>query len=167
MVIPVYCGPIQIPEFPDRNFKAKDAINKRRNSWMRMYPEGHFDVLPNPYEYYEYADIPGKKILFQQIRKSKDASFIEGNYEEELVFFIGEKDYGWFPFQNFHFEKWYKPVFYEWVAGYEIPIELMEKSFNIPFREIWKANNEMRKKRYEQYMEDREAICNTFPFYVM
>lgn len=129
-----------IPEFPDKNFRALDVIDNKRKEWAEKYPQGVFEIYPSVNNYYVYSDKP--KILYQIVKKSKDYfSFREGNYEEDFVFYNAIKDYGEFPFQYFHFEKWYKPVFYEWAAGFEIPKD-----------EILTKNIEERnKERYRHY----------------
>ena len=160
MIVPTPLMQFEMPELPSKNWRAEEVISKRCKDWYEGHPHGYFKVLPSPIEYYEYGNIPkiGKKILYQIIRKSEDSSFLEGNYEEELIFFIGEKDYGWFPFQYFHFEKWWKPVCYEWAAGEEIPIEIMEEATNIPFRENLKYKNKRIKQQYEERRKHEEHM---------
>lgn len=165
MIVPIPLMQFEIPKFPSKNWQAEEVISKRREDWYNDYPHGHFEVLPSPFNYYEYINVPkiGKKILYQIIRKSEDASFIEGNYKEELIFFIGKKDYGWFPLQYFHFEKLWKPVFYEWAAGAEIPIEIMEEATGIHFRENLKYKNKWRKQQYEEIRKHEEHMSKICP----
>ena len=145
MITPVPIIPFQLPEFPDKDYMMHEANERRMNEFYRTHPDGHMEILPSPLDVYDYHKIDRKhKIVFQIIRESDDASFLEGNYREYLAFYWCEKVPPAFPI--FFWER-------EWQVGCEIPIEMMEEQFDIHFREQWKYADERRHSQFIERME--------------
>ena len=157
-MIPIIVTPFELPEFPDKNCLMHDAIDRRLKNFYKCHSEGHMEIFPNLFEVYEYFKIDDKhKIGYQVIREGIDVSFIEGNYREYLVFYYCYKEskISFLPWE------WFKK---DWVIGGELPIELIEEHFNIPFREQWKQADEYRKYMYKKKLEFFKSM-NSYTIY--